>query len=353
LFGVQNGSVVNAGDGYLNLSLTPTITATTITSITTYTSTGLSATTIGGVFAMTPAQAAGTFYVGQVVSLTGSAGGAGSIGSYSTGNSYLVSATDGISTLTLTNINGTALTTVVGAISGLTIVLYTTTLSTVDEVIAGMIVTPASTVGGLTGSTAYYVIGTPNPNTNTVSLSASLGGNSVVQTTTTAQTVATTTTSNLNAIFTGSGSAAAATASLTTAVTTGYPTAGAGRYSSIQATAWLANGTRAWELSDIISQKATRRFKVEAGSDGIGVCTLVATSPLAAGQMWINATDSDGNTYYITKITARKVTLTQNTQAPAKTFQFATGATAQWNVPSTTGFVTSAVANVSVVVDNG
>jgi len=353
LFGVQNGSVVNAGDGYLNLSLTPNITATSVTTISTYTASGLSANALN-VLTMTPAQAAGTFYVGQAVTFTGTAGGAGAITGYSSGNTYIVTATDGASTITITQANGPVPGTTAGAITGLSLVLYTTTLSTVDEIVAGMIVTPASTVGGLTGSTAYYVIGTPNPNTNTISLSTSAGGNSVVQTTTTSQSVATTVTSNLIATF--SSGSAAATATLTTAVTTGYPTAGSGRYSAIQATAYLANGSRAWELADIISQKAGRRFKVEAGSDGIGVCTLVTTTPLAAGQMWINATDSAGGTYYVAKLTGRKVTLVPGGANPGTQFTVAGSAgttVAQWNLPTTTGFVTTAVANVSVVIDNG
>jgi hypothetical protein len=356
-FAVTGGSVTNAGTGYLNLSLTPNITATTITSIASgaYGSITVSNTT-GSITLGTP-QAAGTFYVGQVVSFTGTAGGTGVFDtSYATGNSYVVSATDGTTNLTLVKINGTGLTGgTAAAITGLTIVLYTTTLSTVDEIVAGMTVTPASTVGGLTGSTVYYVIGTPNVNTNTVSLSASLGGNSVVQTTS-SSTVATTTMSNLNAIFTGSGTTAVAIASLSTVATTGYPTAGSGRYSSIQSTAYLANSTRAWELADIISQKATRRFKVEAGSDGIGVCTLVTTTPLAAGQMWIMATDSAGGTYYVAKLTAHKATLVPGGPNPGTQFTVAGTAgttTAQWIVTGTTGFVTTAVQNVSVVVDNG
>ena len=353
-FGVTSGTVVNAGSGYLNLALTPSIKATTITSIASGSYGTITVSNTTGSITLGTAQSAGTFYVGQVVSFTGSAGGTGVFDtSYSTGNSYVVSVTDGTTNLTLVKINGTGLTGgTAAAVTGLTIVLYTTTLSTVDEVVAGMIVTPASTVGGLTGSTAYYVIGTPNVNTNTVSLSASLGGNSVVQTTTTAQNVATTTNSNLNAIFTGSGTTAVATTTLTTVATTGFT----GRYSAIQSTAWLANGTRAYELADIISQKATRRFKVEAGADGIGVCTLVTTTPLAAGQMWIVATDSAGGTYYVDKMTARKVTLVPGGANPGTQFTVAGSAgttTAQWIVTGTTGFVTSAVQNVSVVVDNG
>jgi len=56
----------------------------------------------------------------------------------------------------------------------------------------------------------------------------------------------------------------------------------------------------------IISQKATKKFKVTDGSK-TEVVTLVNTSPgsLAASQMCINVTDSDGVTKQITKLRNR------------------------------------------------
>jgi hypothetical protein len=80
--------------------------------------------------------------------------------------------------------------------------------------------------------------------------------------------------------------------------------------------------------SDIVKQEASKRYLVK-NTDGIGQCALVASDTPAAGQMNITATDSGNNTYWITKLTARRCTLTQRT---GSTHEFATGATAGWNI---------------------
>jgi hypothetical protein len=216
------------------------------------------------------------------------------------------------------------------------------TLSSVDEIVPGMKFTVGTTTGGITSGTTYYVA-TVNVTNSQVTISdtyahAIAGTNIISLTTAGPVTVTTSITNNLSILF--SAGTAVAALSLTTAATTGYPVAGAGRYSAILATAWVAGDAAATNDADVIKQSATRRFKVETTAASIGVCTLV-TAPPTSGQMTIQATDSAGGTYYVSKITARKVTL-----VPITGTQFISGATAQWNF-------TTAVLNTSVVIDNG
>jgi hypothetical protein len=105
----------------------------------------------------------------------------------------------------------------------------------------------------------------------------------------------------------------------------------------IACNAYLPANSSVAMASTILKQEASHRYLVE-NSDGIGQCKLVGTSTLVAGQMNITATDSAGGSYYVTKLTARKAQLTQNTG-----IQFVTGSYAGWS----TG---TAVANVSVKV---
>jgi hypothetical protein len=92
------------------------------------------------------------------------------------------------------------------------------------------------------------------------------------------------------------------------------------------------------KLGDIQKQANARSYKVRT-ADGTAVCKLVAGSP-AVNQATINATDSAGGTYYVTKLTAHKALLTRNSGT-----QFATGQSVKWTFGS-------AVANSSVTIDN-
>ncbi len=136
------------------------------------------------------------------------------------------------------------------------------------------------------------------------------------------------------ATFTDIGaSGVAGTRTLTTSAT-----------NAIAATALTAGATPRAN-SDIVKQVNTRSYTV-INQDGTAKCKLVTATPTSIGEMTINATDSAGGTYYVTKLTRHKVTLTQNTGT-----QFATGATASWG--SASGDITvAAVANVSVVLDS-
>ena len=87
---------------------------------------------------------------------------------------------------------------------------------------------------------------------------------------------------------------------------------------------------------DIVKQESSRRFKIST-TDGTAVCHLSNTAP-QIGQVRITATDSDGGTYYIDKISARTAEVTQGNG-----IQFATGTKVPWNI-------SSAVANVSIKI---
>ena len=91
-----------------------------------------------------------------------------------------------------------------------------------------------------------------------------------------------------------------------------------------------ANGGSASSTADIVAQKGSRRFKVKT-SEGTGVVSLVA-AVLTAGTASIIATDANGSTYWVTKLTKNKALLTQKTMSTA--YLFATGATAQWSFSS-------------------
>ena len=89
----------------------------------------------------------------------------------------------------------------------------------------------------------------------------------------------------------------------------------------------VANGGSSAVIGDIVKQVGTRRYKVRT-AQGTGKCKLVAAAP-AAGQMTVAATDSLGSTYYVTKLTEKLATLTQNTDGGSG-FEFSTGSRAKW-----------------------
>jgi hypothetical protein len=92
---------------------------------------------------------------------------------------------------------------------------------------------------------------------------------------------------------------------------------------AIAAYAFVTGGSN--KLADIIKQDSSTKYKVET-ADGIMVCKLVTDGVAdAAGEMTITATDSEGGTYFVKKLTARKAVLVRNTGT-----QFATGASVKW-----------------------
>jgi hypothetical protein len=82
--------------------------------------------------------------------------------------------------------------------------------------------------------------------------------------------------------------------------------------------------------NDIVKQVSAKRFKVTS-QDGTAVCKLVAATPGAAGEMAIVATDASAGTYWVSKISGRKVTLVQNTGTV-----FTNGGTVAWTLGTAT-----------------
>jgi len=85
--------------------------------------------------------------------------------------------------------------------------------------------------------------------------------------------------------------------------------------------------------NDILKQVSAKRFKVRS-QDGTAVCKLVAATPGAAGEMAIVATDASAGTYWVSKISGRKVTLVQNTGSV-----YTDGSSVQWTLDTATATV--------------
>jgi hypothetical protein len=109
-----------------------------------------------------------------------------------------------------------------------------------------------------------------------------------------------------------------------------------GIQNAIAFSSYIPTGSTARTNGDIIKQEASHRYLVQ-NSDGVGQCKLVSTSTLAAGQMNIIATDWNGSTYFVTKLTAHRARLNQYTVNGS--FLIADGATTGWTLNGATGTV--------------
>jgi hypothetical protein len=118
---------------------------------------------------------------------------------------------------------------------------------------------------------------------------------------------------------------------------TGTAVVTATKTNAISLTAFVTGGSNL--TGDVVAQKGAKRFKVTTAT-GTEVCKLVTATPAAGGEMRITAVDSAGNTYFLSKISARTCTVVRGTGTA-----FATGAKVKW----TKG---SAVLNDSVSINN-
>jgi len=93
-------------------------------------------------------------------------------------------------------------------------------------------------------------------------------------------------------------------------------------------------------IADIQKQVSTRRYKVET-ADGVAVCKLVTDGVAnAAGEMTITATDANGNTYYVSKLTRHRATLVRLVDDGSDDdWVYATGASAPWSFDAASGTV--------------
>jgi len=106
---------------------------------------------------------------------------------------------------------------------------------------------------------------------------------------------------------------------------------------TILMTAFLTGGSAV--AVDIRKQVSTNRYKVTDGTR-TGIVKLKSSVATAAGEGSVRLVDSVGGTYFATKITARKATVTRGTGTA-----FATGASVKWNM-------TAAVLGDSLLIDN-
>lgn len=96
-------------------------------------------------------------------------------------------------------------------------------------------------------------------------------------------------------------------------------------------------------IGDILKQENTQRYKVQT-ADGVAFCNLVTSTPNAAGEMMLNATDDDGGTYYVIKLTSHLATLVPNTGT-----LFAANSRAHWTLSRS---AESYDAETTVILDN-
>jgi hypothetical protein len=95
-------------------------------------------------------------------------------------------------------------------------------------------------------------------------------------------------------------------------------------------TARLTGGSAV--VVDIIRQVSTNRYKVTDGTR-TGIVKLKSSVATAAGEGSVRLVDSDGGTYFATKITAHKATITRGTGGQAA---FLTGTAVKWNMTAAT-----------------
>lgn len=88
------------------------------------------------------------------------------------------------------------------------------------------------------------------------------------------------------------------------------------------------------QVGDIIRQVSGRRYKVKA-DNVVTICKLVADDTPSIAEAYIIATDNNGNTYYVMKLTAHRATLTRKSNNES-TWLFTTGQSAQWTFGATT-----------------
>lgn len=114
-------------------------------------------------------------------------------------------------------------------------------------------------------------------------------------------------------------------------VDSGVPGTAGNQENAINMTAFLTGGSSG--NVDIKKQVSDTRYKVTDGTR-TGIVKLQASAVAAAGQATIVATDSTSKTYYVTKLTAHKATLTRFGSAG---HEFADGASVPWTMNGTSG----------------
>lgn len=86
-------------------------------------------------------------------------------------------------------------------------------------------------------------------------------------------------------------------------------------------------------VGDVIKQVNGFAYKVKTADGTKQKCLLVANSSPNEGEMYIKATDNNGNTYFVTKLTSRVATLVQDSNNESE-WLFANGGRAKWTLSS-------------------
>jgi hypothetical protein len=141
---------------------------------------------------------------------------------------------------------------------------------------------------------------------------------------------------------TTNGTVPAGTIVLTT--DSGAPGSETNQENAITVFAKTTDATTTAQVADIIKQRSTKRFKVKT-ANGTAICELKSSALSSSAstdtnKMTITATDSVGGTYFVTKIGARRCTVTRGTGT-----QFASDSSVPWTFGS-------AVLNTSVKIAN-
>jgi hypothetical protein len=115
-------------------------------------------------------------------------------------------------------------------------------------------------------------------------------------------------------------------------------------FNAIQIISYVPGGSSAIGYGDIMKQEGSRRYLVQ-NAQGQGICRL-STGTLVAGQMHIIATDSAGDTYWVTKLTSRKANLYPRSNTG--TSIYSNIRVAPWTIGSASGTTTgTAVVSIS------
>ncbi len=109
----------------------------------------------------------------------------------------------------------------------------------------------------------------------------------------------------------------------------------------LRVSAFVAGGSSA-VLGDILKQEASRRYLVKT-AQGQSQCKLVDSNTPAEGEMNLIATDENGSTYWVIKLTARRCVLKQRSMSGS--YAFDDGTAAGWTLGSASAGVVS-LANV-------
>jgi hypothetical protein len=92
-------------------------------------------------------------------------------------------------------------------------------------------------------------------------------------------------------------------------------------------------------IADIQKQVSGRRYKVKT-SEGTLTCKLVTGVAAAVGEMTITATDVNGNTYFVSKLTSRLATLVRSIDVGTQNdWVHADGTRAPWSFAAASGLV--------------